>query len=534
MKDDDIQFKTAISPLLTEKIVDASVQHNIEPVFMQYQPSILGILPNLIMPLIVFSLVRTFFMGMRSGQSNQDFSMFGVGKSQFKINSETNITFTDWAGSKEVLEECTEFVSYLKNSTYYQKIGAKLPRGILLEGPPGTGKTLLAKAIATESNSSFIAASGSEFVEMFVGVGAQRIRKLFEDARKMSPCIIFIDEIDAIGKQRGKSAIMGNDEREQTLNQLLTEMDGFNDNDGITVMAATNRMDILDRALLRPGRFDRVINIPLPDLDSRREILQLYLKDKMIDSSVDYETLAKMTSGYSGAEIKNLINEASIIAARNQKLIITESFLEEAIEKSLIGIKKKIDNRDDSTKRRVAIHEVGHAFICNYFEEYFDLQKVSIQPSYSGIGGFTLFTEKFNISESRLYTKDFLIKRLMVALGGKAAESVYYGDDFVSLGASMDLTSANGLATEMIERYGMGNKLIVFSKDQDYSRTYSENTKTMIDKEVAELVNEAYKAARELITKNKSDFDKYVDILIQDVVLDVTKFRAQTTTSTGI
>lgn len=534
MKDDDAQFKTAISPLLTEKIVDASVQHNIEPVFMQYQPNILEFLPNLIMPLIVFSLVRTVFMGMRSGQSNQDFSMFGVGKNQFKINSETNITFADWAGSKEVLEECTEFVSYLKNSTYYQKIGAKLPRGILLEGPPGTGKTLLAKAIATESNSSFIAASGSEFVEMFVGVGAQRIRKLFEDARKMSPCIIFIDEIDAIGKQRGKSAIMGNDEREQTLNQLLTEMDGFNDNEGITVMAATNRMDILDRALLRPGRFDRVINIPLPDLDSRREILQLYLKDKMIDSSVDYETLAKMTSGYSGAEIKNLINEASIIAARNQKLIITEIFLEEAIEKSLIGIKKKIDNRDDSTKRRVAIHEVGHAFICNYFEEYFDLQKVSIQPSYSGVGGFTIFTEKLNISESRLYTKDFLIKRLMVALGGKAAESVYYGDDFVSLGASMDLTQANGLATEMIERYGMGNKLIVFSKDQDYSKSYSENTKTMIDKEVAELVNEAYKAARELITKNKSDFDKYVDVLVQDVVLDVTKFRAQTTTSTGI
>jgi len=524
-KDNELQYKTNISPLLTEKIVDVSVEHNVDPVFIQYQPNILSILPSFIVPIILFSVARTFILGMQSNQSNQDFNMFGVGKSQFKINTETNITFSDWAGSKEVLEECTEFVSYLKNSTYYEKIGAKLPKGILLEGPPGTGKTLLAKAIATESNSSFISASGSEFVEMFVGVGAQRIRKLFEEARKMSPCIVFIDEIDAIGKQRGKNAIMGNDEREQTLNQLLTEMDGFNDNEGITVMAATNRMDILDNALLRPGRFDRVINIPLPDLDSRREILQLYLKDKIIDSSVDYDTLAKMTSGYSGAEIKNLINEAAIIAARNQKLIITETFLEESVEKSMIGIKKKIDNRDDNTKRRVAIHEIGHAFICSMFEDYFDLQKVSIQPSYSGVGGFTLFTEKFNISESRLYTKDFLIKRLMVALGGKAAESVYYGDDYVSLGASMDLTQANGLATEMIEKYGMGNKLIVFSRDSDYSKTYSENTKTMIDKEVSELVNEAYKSARDLISKNRPIFDKYVEYLLENVTIGVEKFR---------
>jgi cell division protease FtsH len=525
-KDLDQQYDTTISPLLTEKLVDVSVKNDVEPVFLNYQPNVFSFLPSLIFPLILFSIFRTFLYGMQSGgQSNQDFNMFGIGKSQFKINTETNVTFSDWAGSKEVLEECTEFVEYLKNSTYYQKIGAKLPRGILLEGPPGTGKTLLAKAIATESNSSFITASGSEFVEMFVGVGAQRIRKLFEEARKMAPCIIFIDEIDAIGKQRGKNVIMGNDEREQTLNQLLTEMDGFNNNENITIMAATNRMDILDSALLRPGRFDRIINIPLPDLNSRREILQLYLKDKIVDSTVNYDTLAKMTSGYSGAEIKNLINEASIIAARNQKLIITETFLEEAVEKSMIGIKKRIDNRDDNTKRRVAIHEVGHAFVCNLFEEYFDLQKVSIQPSYSGVGGFTLFTEKFNISESRLYTKDFLIKRLMVALGGKAAESVYYGDDFVSLGASMDLVQANGLATEMIEKYGMGNKLIVFSKNDEYGKSYSEVTKTLIDKEVAELVNEAYKSVRELIVQNKPIIDKYVNELLDNVVISADKFR---------
>jgi len=525
-KNIDITYDTTISPLLTEKLVDVSVANNIDPIFMQYQPNVLGFLPNLIVPFFIFSALRLFLIRMvQSNQNNQDFNMFGIGKSQFKINTETNVTFADWAGSKEVLEECTEFVSYLKNSTYYEKIGAQLPRGILLEGPPGTGKTLLAKAIAAESNSSFITASGSEFIEMFVGVGAQRIRKLFEEARKMSPCVIFIDEIDAIGKQRGKSAIMGNDEREQTLNQLLTEMDGFNDNNGITVMAATNRMDILDSALLRPGRFDRIINIPLPDLESRREIINLYLKNKIVDSSINYDTLVKITAGYSGADIKNLINEASIIAARNQKLVITESFLEEAIEKSLIGVKKKVDNRDISTKRRVAIHEIGHAFICNYFDNYFDLQKVSIQPAYSGVGGFTLFTENYNISESRLYTKDFLIKRLMVALGGKASESVYYGDDFVSLGASMDLTQANELATEMVEKYGMGNKLMVFSRDTDYSKSYSENTKALIDKEVAKLVNEAYKSAYELISKNRDMFDKYVDALLENIVLSVEQFR---------
>jgi cell division protease FtsH len=302
-------------------------------------------------------------------------------------------------------------------------------------------------------------------------------------------------------------------------------MDGFNDNNGITVMAATNRMDILDSALLRPGRFDRIINIPLPDLESRRESINLYLKNKIVDSSINYDTLVKITAGYSGADIKNLINEASIIAARNQKLVITESFLEEAIEKSLIGVKKKVDNRDISTKRRVAIHEIGHAFICNYFDNYFDLQKVSIQPAYSGVGGFTLFTENYNISESRLYTKDFLIKRLMVALGGKASESVYYGDDFVSLGASMDLTQANELATEMVEKYGMGNKLMVFSRDTDYSKSYSENTKALIDKEVAKLVNEAYKSAYELISKNRDMFDKYVDALLENIVLSVEQFR---------
>jgi cell division protease FtsH len=270
---------------------------------------------------------------------------------------------------------------------------------------------------------------------MFVGLGAMRVRNLFDEARNFKPSIIFIDEIDAIGRQRGGTAFGngGNEEREQALNQLLTEMDGFKNNDGIIVIAATNRVDILDSALLRPGRFDRTIRIPLPDMKSRKAILNSYLKNKKIDDSVDVDVLSKMTNGYSGAQLKNLVNEAAIFAARNQTAIINSDFLEEAFEKLIIGIKKTVDTRDFETKKRVAIHEMGHAFIAGFFEDYFDLQKISIQPSYSGVGGFTVFSENNESDDDRLYTKDMFMKRLMVALGGKAAEYVFYGDNFVEI-----------------------------------------------------------------------------------------------------
>ena len=531
----DIQFTTNISPLLTQKLVDISLQHNVNPVFVNPPNNelfnIFSIIPNLFFAVIALSFFRSLsvmssMMSGDSGDQNNGLSRFmNLGKKNLNMDKNSSVQFSDWAGSQEVLEECIEFVSYLNKTTNYEAMGVKIPRGILLDGPPGTGKTLLAKAIANESSSAFFSASGSEFVEMFVGVGAMRVRKLFEDARKAAPSIVFIDEIDAIGKQRGRGGMMGgNDESEQTLNQLLTEMDGFQENANVTVIAATNRADILDSALLRPGRFDRIIRIPLPDMVSREAILNLYLKNKMVDNTVNINALAKLTSGFSGAQLNNLVNEAAIIAARSGDLIIRGRFLDDALEKLLIGIKKRVDTRDDETKRRIAIHEIGHAFIVQHYPNYFDLQKISIQPTYSGAGGYTIFTENETIGENGLYTKDFLKKRLMVAMGGKAAEAVYYGEDFVSVGASMDLKQANQLAREMVEKYGMGESLRVFSKESGYGNTYSELTYTSTDKEALELVNEAYKEAVILITANKSKTDVAVDSLIKSIIMNTTQF----------
>lgn len=528
--DYDIQYDTTITPLITEKLVDVSIQNDVEPFFINYQPNLLSNFSSLFFPIMIFLIFRNIltFNTMMGGQGNNQFtnSIFGINKPPIKTKVETNVTFADWAGSKEVLEECTEFVTYLKNDTFYKNVGAQIPKGILLEGPPGTGKTLLAKAIATESNCSFISISGSEFVEMFVGVGAMRVRKLFEEARSNLPCILFIDEIDAIGKQRGGNSFLGgNDEREQTLNQLLTEMDGFNKNEGIITIAATNRIDILDNALLRPGRFDRIIRIPLPDTDSREAIIKVHLKDKKIDSTVNIKDIAKMTVGFSGAKLNNLVNEASILAARNQKDIITNEYFYEAIEKLMVGIKKKVDTRDFETRKRIAIHELGHGFIANYFTEYFELQKITMQASYSGAGGYTIYSEKYDIAENGLYTKDLLLKKLMIGLGGKAAETVFYGEEFVSLGATMDLKQINALAKEMIEKYGMGNKLQVFYKDDIFKQSYSQMTESQIDKEVSILVNEAFIKAKELIEQHKHIIEQFILILMNSVTMTGEEFN---------
>jgi cell division protease FtsH len=532
-KDTDIQFTATISPLLTEKLVDVSLQHNVDTVFLN-PPSndlatIISFIPNLFFAIIAFSFVRSLsmmsnMMGEDGGNANIGRFM-SFGKKNLNMDKNTSVKFSDWAGSQEVLEECIEFVSYLNKTADYEAMGVKIPRGILLDGPPGTGKTLLAKAIANESASAFFSASGSEFIEMFVGVGAMRVRKLFEEARKSAPSIVFIDEIDAIGKQRGRGGMMsGNDEAEQTLNQLLTEMDGFQANTNITVIAATNRADILDSALLRPGRFDRIIRIPLPDLASREAILNLYLKNKMLEKGINVGALAKLTSGFSGAQLSNLVNEAAILAARSGDLVIRQRFLDDALEKLLIGIKKRTDTRDDTTKRRIAIHEIGHAFVVQQFPDYFDLQKISIQPTYSGAGGYTIFTEKESIAEYGLYTRDFLLKRLMVAMGGKAAEAVYYGNNFISVGASMDLKQATQLARDMVEKYRHGDSLRSFSKENDYGTTYSDMIYTISDTDVLDLVNQAYEAAVELITENKMKTDAAVDVLINSVIMDSVQF----------
>jgi len=453
------------------------------------------------------------------------------------INKETeftkpNVTLESWAGSPEVIEECNEVISYIENKDKYKVIGAEMPKGILLEGPPGTGKTLLAKAIASETNSTFISMSGSEFVELFVGMGAARVRELFDTARANRPTIIFIDEIDAVGRQRGAGVNMANDEREQTLNQLLYEMDGFGNNDDIVIIAATNRKDVLDQALLRPGRFDRIIRVPLPDKTSREQILSYYLKNKNLDKPFDVSGIAELADGFSGAQLKNLINEAAIISDKNNYTVIQEKYVFDAFEKLIVGLIKSNSTSTPATKLRVAIHESGHALLALKFNEYFEFQKVSIQPTYNGAGGYTIFTEKPEIKEGGLYTKDMLKKRLIITMGGKAAESIYYGNDFVSLGAVQDLKQANGLAKRMIGNFGMGDKLEVFfnedvsdesnpflGKSLAFGDKYSEQTRLQMDKETLDLVKEAYSSAKEILEENRDKLIEFSELLQNSTVI---------------
>jgi len=442
-----------------------------------------------------------------------------------------NVSLSSWAGSPEVIEECKEVISYIENKELYKEIGADMPKGILLEGPPGTGKTLLAKAIATETNSTFISMSGSEFVELFVGMGASRVRELFDNARANKPSIIFIDEIDAVGRQRGAGINMANDEREQTLNQLLYEMDGFNNNDDIVVMAATNRRDVLDQALLRPGRFDRIIRIPVPDKGSREKILDYYIKDKKTDKAFDVDAIAELTEGFSGAQLKNLINEAAILSARNNETVVQEKYIFDAFEKLIVGLIRNNVKVPEVTKTRVAIHESGHAILSLLFNNYFDFQKASIQPTYNGAGGYTIFTEKPEFKDG-LYTKDLLKKRLIVTLGGKAAESIFYGDEYISLGANEDLNQANKLARRMIGNFGMGDKLEVFFNDNigDESNPflgrslgvgdkYSQYTKFVMDKETLQLVNEAYKEAKYILNNYYDKLVTFSELLKNNTIV---------------
>jgi cell division protease FtsH len=423
-------------------------------------------------------------------------------------------------------------VSYLKNETIYKNAGAEVPRGVLLEGPPGTGKTLLAKAIASEADANFISIAASEFVEIFVGVGASKIRDLFKKARDNKPCIIFIDEIDAVGRQRGAGVNFANDEREQTLNQLLAEMDGFANNDGILIIAATNRRDVLDNALLRPGRFDRIINVALPDMKSRRAILDVHKKTKTLKEDVNLDLVAELTQGFSGAQLKNLLNEAAIYAARQGNTVISNENLLAALDKVIVGLVKENDERTYETRRRVAIHESGHALLALHFSEYFELKKVSIQSTYNGAGGYTIFNEKKEIVEGGLYTKDLLIKRLAIALGGKAAENIIYGDQYVSLGAVQDLKQANDLAKKMIGNFGMGEKLeVFFNDDVEGANTpflgkslssgggYSERTKDIFDKEVYHLIEDAYETSKTVLRENKDVMINMVDKLMEKEIL---------------
>ena len=537
----DYHLAVDIDPLLSQKIVDKAYENHIAIHFADFNPpnpvwAFISHAPDYIIPFLVisffinilFSVLSNFIRG--SGGPNQG-SRNGLGpfgsfpfQNQFKVQStRPNVTLDSWAGSPEVKEEVQEVISYQFNKELYQSVGAEMPKGILLEGPPGTGKTMIAKAIATETESHFISVSSSEFVEIFVGVGAQKVRQLFEEARRNKPCVIFIDEIDAVGKQRGGAGFRsnGNDEQEQTLNQLLFEMDGFNDNEDLLVLAATNRKEVLDTALLRPGRFDRIIKVPLPDKFSREKILENYLRGKKVDESVNIGLLAELTNGYSGADIKNMVNEAAIFTAKSNSTVLQEQALLYAIEKSLVGLIKKNYTAPYDVRARVAYHESGHAILAYLFPYYFDLQKVSIQATYNGAGGYTVFQEKPEIQEGGLYTKDILKKRLIVSLGGKAAETIIYGDEYVSLGAREDLKQANSLAGQMINSFGMGRELEVFSANEEkqFRNVYSESIKTVIDEESLELVADAFYEAKELLEKHREFLVAFSHLLMNQTQL---------------
>ena len=558
----DKTYYTKINnPLFSKKIVETGMETAVTTTFMEKPiidriPETLVAVSSWVFPLFFLSFVaRTVYnyiqisndqMGGMAGMPGMPRGgMFGQGQDEFTMtDNNLNISLSSWSGSPEIFNECYEIISYLKDEKLYREAGAELPKGILLEGLPGTGKTLLAKAIASEVNATFISLVGSQFVEMYVGVGAQRVREIFRVARENRPCILFIDEIDAIGKARGKGTAF-NDEREQTLNQLLSEMDGFQDNEGILVIGATNLKDSLDAALLRPGRFDRIINVPLPDLKSREMILQQYIDSKpwkMVNVSV--ANLASMTAGFSGADLKNLVNEATIHAVRRfqalgynglglakmaiQKKTITEKDLSEALEKILVGIIKLNDTRSLDLKQRVALHELGHAFMVTQYPDYFQLQKISIQSTYSGIGGYTMFKAHDEITEGGMYTKDFFEKRIQIALGGKACEEVFYGKQFVSLGASRDLEEANHLAKQMIEQYGMGNgDLSVYSRPNSNANSnspiggvvnndISDTQKTVLEKEALMLVIKAYNETLQILEQNRDILEKRRDLLISE------------------
>jgi cell division protease FtsH len=531
---------TPINPFVANSIVETTKKNDVETYFLQApQPTLIdtidanlfGFLQGYVLPFFFLSFILNVIRGSFQGNNGMPGMPRMPGSENIgadKINMvKANISLSSFAGSPEIFEECSEVVSYLKNNTLYKEVGAEIPRGILLEGPPGTGKTLLAKAIASECDANFISVAASEFVEIFVGMGASKIRAFFKRARENKPCILFIDEIDAVGRQRGAGINMANDEREQTLNQLLAEMDGFADNDGILVIAATNRKDVLDAALLRPGRFDRIINVPLPDRESRKSIFKVHAKNKQLNPDINFELIAELSNGFSGAQIKNLLNEAAIFAAKKGSKMIDETDILGALDKLIVGLVKRNDTRSDESKLRVAIHEIGHAYLAALYSEYFELKKVTIQSTYNGAGGFTIFNEYQNITESGLYTKDLLKKRLVIGMGGKAAESVFYGDDQVSVGAVQDLKQTNSLAQRMIGNYGMGKRLEVFYNENSDERNpflgrslgggdkYSDKIKEIYDKESLELVNDAYQEAKQILLVNKDKIQQIVDLLLE-------------------
>jgi cell division protease FtsH len=519
-----------LAPELVNNLKEQGISFDIHP--PKQAPPALGLLGNLLFPLLLIGVL--VFLARRGngmpggpGQAMQ----FGKTKARFLMEAETGVMFDDVAGVEEAKQDLQEVVTFLKTPERFTSVGAKIPKGVLLVGPPGTGKTLLAKAIAGEAGVPFFSLSGSEFVEMFVGVGASRVRDLFKRAKENSPCLIFIDEIDAVGRQRGAGVGGGNDEREQTLNQLLTEMDGFEGNSGIIIIAATNRADVLDSALLRPGRFDRQVQVDVPDIKGRLSVLKVHSRDKKLADDVSLESIARRTPGFSGADLANLLNEAAILTARRRKEATSLAEIDDAVDRIIAGMEGK-PLTDGRSKRLIAYHEVGHALVGTLVKAHDPVQKVTLIPR-GQAQGLTWFSPD---EEQMLVSRAQLRARIMGALGGRAAEDVVFGYAEVTTGAGGDIQQVASIARQMVTRFGMsevgqlsleaGNQEVFLGRDLMTRSDGSDATAARVDLAVRQIVQNCYEETVQLVAAHRACMDRVVELLIEKESLDGDEFRA--------
>ncbi|WP_353893370.1 ATP-dependent zinc metalloprotease FtsH [Proteinivorax hydrogeniformans] len=513
-----------------DEVVDALIALEVDINVTEPEgPSLILQMLTWVLPFVLLMVIFFFFMQQSQGGGSRVMN-FGKSKAKLHDSSDKDVTFKDVAGVEEAKEDLEEVVHFLKEPKKFNELGARIPKGVLLFGPPGTGKTLLAKAVAGEAGVPFFSISGSDFVEMFVGVGASRVRDLFENAKKNSPCIIFIDEIDAVGRQRGAGLGGGHDEREQTLNQLLVEMDGFGPNEGIIVMAATNRPDILDNALLRPGRFDRQVTVDSPDVKGREQILNVHSDGKPLDDDVKLEVLARRTPGFTGADLENLVNEGALLAARRDSKTISMDDLENAIDRVIAGPEKKSRVMNEKERKILAYHEAGHAVVSHFLEHADPVHKVTIVPR-GRAGGYTLSLPK---EDRFLLTRSEILAKLSVLLGGRVAEDIVLGE--ISTGAQNDIERVTSLTRKLIMEYGMSDKLgpLTFGQKQDQvflgrdinrDRDYSEEVASAIDKEIKNIVNSSYQEAVDILTEKRDRLDSLADSLLDKETINVDQFN---------
>ena len=517
----------------TQGVIDLMEEYHFTNYVMRKVPSE-SWLTSLLPLLLVFAAMFILFtiMNNQAGGGNAQMMNFGKSRAKMSTDSEKKIGFANVAGLQEEKEELEEIVDFLREPGKYTKLGARIPKGVLLVGPPGTGKTLLAKAVAGEAGVPFFSISGSDFVEMFVGVGASRVRDLFEDAKKNAPCIVFIDEIDAVARRRGTGMGGGHDEREQTLNQLLVEMDGFGVNEGIIVMAATNRVDILDPAIMRPGRFDRKVTVGRPDVEGRKEILKVHAKNKPLAEDVDLDQIAQTTAGFTGADLENLLNESAILAAKKNRAFLVQEDIRQAFVKVGIGAEKKSKIISEKEKRITAFHEAGHAILFHVLPDVGPVYTVSIIPTGSGAAGYTMpLPEKDEMFNS----KKKMLQEIIVDLGGRVAEELVFDD--ITTGASQDIKQATAMAKAMVTKYGMSERvgLINYDNEEDevfigrdlaHTRGYGEHVASSIDEEIKRIIDECYLKAKEIITEHRDVLDACAQMLIQKEKITREEFEA--------